>query len=389
MSQATPSKPGRKKPPSPLERYVDDLENEQDYWLTITDAARVARRQDITIRRWIAAGDLPVRRKRLGLNQRTRQVRASDLARLTPIVDPLAAITGEPGRVDLMSIPEQQAAILTEHQHLLEAHAQLTEQAEAAKAQVAEGIEQGQKALAGHARQVAEALEAQQAKYISLLTQQGERLSAQREELLAAITTASQAAEAQASQVSLQVTAEAEARQQLEQRFTTLEQTVATLQQQTEHHTEQQQHFAERLEALEQQIEQRHQEVQGWLTQFESVTDQALAHLGEELEAVQATLTAQLETARRELEQPQAMLQRELATLQRERWQELERLAQLVGYEVKLEEGLIDLLPITVSPERVTLRAGAFRYDLEGLGQAIVWLNTSGGGIAQPPGTNE
>nr|HET6901447.1 hypothetical protein [Ktedonobacteraceae bacterium] len=58
------------------ERYADELAGPDDYWLTITDAARATRRQDVS---------LPVRRQYVGLNQRTRLVRASDLAALTPI----------------------------------------------------------------------------------------------------------------------------------------------------------------------------------------------------------------------------------------------------------------------------------------------------------------
>lgn len=95
---------------------VDDLVDGGDYWLSITDAARVTRRQEITIRRWISAGELPVRRQRMGANKRTRHVRASDLSTLTPIIDPLAAITGVPANADLMSIPLQQAQLLTNQQ---------------------------------------------------------------------------------------------------------------------------------------------------------------------------------------------------------------------------------------------------------------------------------
>jgi hypothetical protein len=101
------------------ERYVDDLADPDDYWLSITDAARATRRQDISIRRWISKGLLPVRRQHVGLNQRTRQVRASDLSKLTPIVDPTAGITSERGQVDLVSIPVQQAAIRAAHEELL------------------------------------------------------------------------------------------------------------------------------------------------------------------------------------------------------------------------------------------------------------------------------
>jgi len=100
------------------EQQVDALAGPEDYWLTITDAARATRRQDITIRRWIATGRLPVRRHAVGLNQRTRQVRASDLARLTPIIDPTAVITGEEGRLNLMSIPVEQAQLKAGQQQL-------------------------------------------------------------------------------------------------------------------------------------------------------------------------------------------------------------------------------------------------------------------------------
>ena len=39
--------------------FVDELAGPDDYWLSITDAARVTRRQEVSIRRWIAKGDLP------------------------------------------------------------------------------------------------------------------------------------------------------------------------------------------------------------------------------------------------------------------------------------------------------------------------------------------
>jgi hypothetical protein len=102
------------------EQLVDDLASDDDYWLSVTDAARVTRRQEITIRRWIAVGELPVRRQRMGLNKRTRHVRASDLAKLTPIIDPTATITGAPANADLLSIPIQQAQLLTTQQDLVQ-----------------------------------------------------------------------------------------------------------------------------------------------------------------------------------------------------------------------------------------------------------------------------
>lgn len=103
----------------PQEQHVEELAGPDDFWLTITDAARATRRQDVSIRRWIAKGLLPVRRQNVGLNQRTRLVRASDLARLTPIIDPAGAISSERGRLDLTSIPVQQARIKTSQEQIL------------------------------------------------------------------------------------------------------------------------------------------------------------------------------------------------------------------------------------------------------------------------------
>src|SRR5215472_4643792 len=110
--------PGRAGP-----TLVEDLAGPEDYWLTLTDAARVTRRQEVTVRRWVAAGTLPVRNRPLGLNKRTRHVRASDLAKLSPIVDASATISGATAQIDLLSIPVQQAEILARHQqtqHLLQ-----------------------------------------------------------------------------------------------------------------------------------------------------------------------------------------------------------------------------------------------------------------------------
>ena len=126
---ASQAQPEPAQVPSRVE-YIEDLAGPDDYWLSITSAARVVRRQDITIRRWIASGMLPLRGdpakagqpgapRPSGLNKRTRYVRASDLEKLSPIVDPGAVIIGEEGRLDLPSIPVEQAAIKAAHQHLL------------------------------------------------------------------------------------------------------------------------------------------------------------------------------------------------------------------------------------------------------------------------------
>ena len=100
-------------------RFVEALADEQDYWLSLTDAARITRTSEAMARRWVSSGRLPVKKEPVGINQRTRLVRASDVARLRPIVDSTAAITDEIHKLDLLSIPRQQAQILQEHQRLL------------------------------------------------------------------------------------------------------------------------------------------------------------------------------------------------------------------------------------------------------------------------------
>ncbi|HZU03374.1 MAG TPA: hypothetical protein VFA10_27150 [Ktedonobacteraceae bacterium] len=122
--------------------YVDELAGEDDYWLSITDAARVTRRQEVSVRRWIAKGDLPVRRRSVGLNRRTRQVRASDLKKLTEIIDPTAAITSDEGRLDLVSIPRQQQVILDEYKQVTARMQFLSEQFERSSTTLQQAITQ-------------------------------------------------------------------------------------------------------------------------------------------------------------------------------------------------------------------------------------------------------
>jgi hypothetical protein len=113
-------------------RYVENLTPAEEYpegdsWLTLTDAARVTKRQDKTIRDWVQSGKLPVRPLHLGINKRTRQVRASDLEQLTPILDRTAAITTEAGQIYLASIPAELKQIRTDHQQLIGETAHLQE----------------------------------------------------------------------------------------------------------------------------------------------------------------------------------------------------------------------------------------------------------------------
>ena len=98
--------------PSKQEKHVTELVGPDDRWVSVTDASRIARRQEHTIRTWIAQGKLAVNPVRVGINKKTRQVRLSDLVKLTPIIDPDAGIATDLGTLDLPSIPKQQQQLM-------------------------------------------------------------------------------------------------------------------------------------------------------------------------------------------------------------------------------------------------------------------------------------
>ena len=98
--------------PTKKEVHVTELAGPGDRWVSVTDASRIARRQEHTIRTWIAQGVLPVNPVRVGINKKTRQVRLSDLATLTPIIDPDAGIATDLGTLDLPSIPKRQQQLM-------------------------------------------------------------------------------------------------------------------------------------------------------------------------------------------------------------------------------------------------------------------------------------
>ncbi len=69
-------------------------------------------------RRWVTSGRLKVKKEPVGVPPRTRLVRLSDVAKIRPIVDPTAAITGDVRKLDLPSIPRQQVQIMQDHERL-------------------------------------------------------------------------------------------------------------------------------------------------------------------------------------------------------------------------------------------------------------------------------
>jgi DNA repair exonuclease SbcCD ATPase subunit len=105
-------------------KYVEELASAEAYppgdaWISITDAARVTRTSEAMARRWVTSGRLAIKPGDYGIPPRTRLVRLSDVAKIRPIVDPTAAVSDDTRKLDLPSIPRQQAQIMEEHQRLL------------------------------------------------------------------------------------------------------------------------------------------------------------------------------------------------------------------------------------------------------------------------------
>src|SRR3989442_5618866 len=106
-----------------LVQYVEELAGPEEYpegdaWISLTDAARVTRTSEAMARRWVTSGRIPVKKEPVGVPPRTRLVRLSDVAKIRPIVDPTAAITGDVRKLDLPSIPRQQLQIMEDHRRL-------------------------------------------------------------------------------------------------------------------------------------------------------------------------------------------------------------------------------------------------------------------------------
>ena len=254
------------------EQQVDALAGPEDYWLTITDAARATRRQDITIRRWIATGQLPVRRNAVGLNQRTRQVRASDLARLTPIIDPTAVITGEEGRLNLMSIPVEQAQLRAGQQQLQQHVAALREHVEQQGQTFRQALTEHRLAFQQHQEQLREALAAQFSQVHEALfgtrtaletirSEQQQRLAQHGQELerlrqrLAMQSTASQEAPQRSADEQVMEQALQTLEEWMTSEFAKLMDQLETLTAQVTASTQSFDHTQQRLQQQEQQIE--------------------------------------------------------------------------------------------------------------------------------------
>jgi chromosome segregation ATPase len=171
-----------------LVQYVEELAGPEEYpegdaWISLTDAARITRTSEAMARRWVTSGRIPVKKEPVGVPPRTRLVRLSDVAKIRPIVDPTAAITGDVRKLDLPSIPRQQLQIRQDHERL-------TRQ-----------IELALEASKQHEASTHAALEQVTARLRELSEDLSQRLSTHRDELQRALNQAEQQHEALAAVV--------------------------------------------------------------------------------------------------------------------------------------------------------------------------------------------
>src|SRR5258708_3719115 len=171
-----------------LVQYIEELASPEEYpegdaWISVTDAARITRTSEAMARRWVTSGRLKMKKDPVGVPPRTRLVRLSDVAKIRPIVDPTAAITGDVRKLDLPSIPRQQLQIMQDHERL-------TQQ-----------IERALEASKQHEATTHVALEQLTARIRELSEELSHQLSAHRDELQRVLDQAGQQHEALAAVV--------------------------------------------------------------------------------------------------------------------------------------------------------------------------------------------
>lgn len=323
-------------------RYVEELAGQGDYWLSITDAARVCRVQDVSIRRAIARGTLPVRRQRAGQNKRTRFVRAGDLPGAGfPIIDESAVITTEIGKADILSIPRQQQRILQDHQQLLARLAELQEALTGSQALLLAD-------LAGQKEDVQAALRALQEAYEHQLGATETRLLTQQEQLQQHQQALADHLEQQSEQTArgiMQLHEEviehgdrlrAEI-QELQVRFTAHQQAVHQVL--TDCEARHQQRLVAHQHEVQGRFQQVEQEARTWQRAFEQRVNDTLE---QHTHACMQRVTGLAEQLAR-LEQSSERLNQDV--LGRER--ELERLLEQQQQQLNQQARLLPLLPYT------------------------------------------
>jgi len=340
--------------------YVEELAGEGDYWLSITDAARVCRVQDVSIRRAIARGALPVRRQRAGQNKRTRLVRASDLPGAGfPIIDESATITTEIGKADILSIPRQQQRILQDHQQLMNSLTDLQNALASSQALLLSNLQQQKE----EARAGLQALQKEQAQQLAATET---RLLAEQEKLQHHLLTLEQRLEQEAQRSRQDI---ARVQEEALQRATSLRADLQAQQASFEAYQRQVQQMLDDLEARHQQrFEASQQTMQQRFGQIEQETHAHLSSLEQQITGMleqqaqdfaghMAALTEQLAQLRHFSQQIQHDMLAHRQALERTLEQEQEQLDQLAR--------LLPLLPYVEKRLLTEQDEGVWKQALE------------------------
>jgi chromosome segregation ATPase len=327
--------------------YVEELAGEGDYWLSITDAARVCRVQDVSIRRAIARGALPVRRQRAGQNKRTRLVRASDLPGAGfPIIDESAAITTEVGKADILSIPRQQQRILQDHQQLTLRFTELQNTLANSQALLLANLQQQKE-------ETQAALQSLQREQAQQLAATETRLLAEQEKLQHYLLTLEQRLE-QEAQRTLQGMArlqeealqrESNLRAELQAQQASFETYQRVVQQMLDNlEARQQQRLEASQQAMQERFQQGAQESRTYLRKLEQQITGALEQQAQNFAGHLAVLAEQLAQLRRFSEQIQHDMLAHGQALERtleQKQEQLERLARLLPLLPYVEKRLL------------------------------------------------
>lgn len=284
-------------------RFVEELANEQDYWMSLTDAARVTRTSEPMVRRWVTAGRLPVRKEPAGINQRTRLVRASDVAQIRPIIDPTAAITDEVHKLDLLSIPRQQEQIIRDQQRLSELVQTTRLEAEAHIHQIHTSLEQNAAAFQQQVQEWEQRFTGQQTEWqqqVGRYQQRFDGLDALTQQLRSQIAQQAgtlQNLAMQLQQAQIDITNQiATVRATLQEAVQEVQQNLEILEHDLRQQTEQlSQDFLTRLNQQQDQFHHLLEEVKGTLTQYDQAQSQALLAAQQSFQLRHAMLDTRIE----------------------------------------------------------------------------------------------
>jgi hypothetical protein len=315
-------------------RFVEELADEHDYWMSLTDAARITRTSEPMVRRWVTTGRLPVRKEPAGINQRTRLVRASDVALIRPIIDPTAAITDDIHKLDLLSIPRQQEQIIKEHQHSLQLIQQMRQDLEAHVQQTHTSFEQAATHLQQQGQEWNRRLAAQQTEWQQALLQQ------QKWHAEAALRADHQiqALLQQTTELENQGTQQQQALAHITDAHTTLQQALQKLGQDVHHQMDHLSHdFTTRLRLQEQQFQNRCAAMEKTLASYDQAhtqMQQRMAAIQQNFLTLQETLLASIERQRSEID---GVLELRWSDLQHERTAQYEYMKKLEERQASLE----------------------------------------------------